>query len=77
MEIISKLYLLLFVISESLGMSGVEKAYSLFGVTGCKWEYIELNRFFKTVWLFCFFGLFPRSKQEIEGKCGRFKGELS
>lgn len=38
----------------------------------------QSDRFFWTVWLFLYFlGLFPRSWQEIEEKCGRLKGELS
>lgn len=42
------------VLTESLGMSGFEKAYSLFIVTECLGKYIEPDRFLNGP-AFCFF----------------------
>jgi len=51
----------IFVISESLGISGSEKGYSLFGVWGVRGTIFARSFFFERLAFLFFIGLFPRS----------------
>ena len=65
-----------FVISESLGISGFEKGYSLFILTGVWRTILSQIVFYKRSGLFCvFFGLFLLSWEDMRGTCGMYKSK--